>query len=558
MNFKKSLMALICAAFAINMQAQQPVAYNPYDENEAESCTSIMVGKKASTDGSVMTAHTCDSNYRTWLRMEKRKKYKAGETQPIYTGALHTEEPHDIRGLREKGRIPAIDGETFAFLNVAYPCMNEKQLAMGETTTVGKRSLKDTNGLFLIEELERIALERCSTARDAIRVIGSLAEEFGYGDNGECLTIADKNEVWHFEIYGTNSPKKDEPAEKGKKKKASKFDKPGALWVAQRIPDDHVGVSANIPRIGVVDFNDPDNFMYSSDLKERTLHMGLWDGKSEFKFYKMVSDEAKPFSVREYFIFNTLAPSLGLKYDADELPFSVKPDKKVSPEDMFALYRQTYDGTEFDQVKGMDVVVDRRVRQHNGEYINFKDTVCPVSTFMPNDLRALFNQIKPGSAPRFRTIAVIQCSYSHIIQLRDWLPDEIGGVVYFVFDNPAQTPRVPIYCGTTELPKGFEVCGQHRYREDAAIWSYRESNRIATINWDKTRHLIEPKVLDYEVIMMESAKKAEKEAEELIKQGKKEDAIKLLNEYTRRFEASTRNTWEELKADLWSIFARGL
>ncbi len=556
MSIRKHLLALLLIGLTTTLFAQS-APFNPYDENESESCTSIMVGKKASTDGSVMTAHTCDSNYRTWLTMEKRKRYQAGETQPVYWGALHTEEPHDIRGLKEKGRIPAIDGETFSFLNVAYPCLNEKQLAIGETTTVGKRELKDTTGLFLIEELERIALERCTTARQAIALIGALAEEFGYADNGECLTIADKNEVWHFEIYGTNTVKK-ESAEKGKKKKASKFDKPGALWVAQRIPDDHVGISANIPRIGVVDFNDPDNFMYASDLKERTIHMGLWDGTSEFKFYKMVSDEKKPFSVREYFVLNALAPSLGLKYDADELPFSVKPDKKVSPETMFALYRQTYDGTEFDQVKGMDVVVDRRVRQHNGEYINFKDTVCPVSTFMPNDLRALFNKIEPGVAPRFRTIAVIQCSYSHIIQLRDWLPDEIGGVAYFAFDNPAQTPRVPIYCGGTELPEGFDVCGQHRYREDAAIWSYRESNRIATINWDKTRHMIEPLVLDYEKIMMEECKKIETQAAELIKAGKKDEAIALLNQFTRLFEASTRSSWEGLKADLWTIFARSM
>ena len=222
MNLRKSLLTLLLAGFAVVAYAQ-PYAYNPYDENEAESCTSIMVGKKASTDGSVMTAHTCDSNYRTWLTMEKRKKYNAGDTQPIYWGALHTEEPHDPRGLKEKGRIPAKEGETYSFLNVAYPCLNEKQLAIGETTTVGKRSLKDTNGLFLIEELERIALERCTTAREAIRLIGSLAEEFGYADNGECLTIADKNEVWHFEIYGTNMPKKDAPAEKGKKKKPSKL-----------------------------------------------------------------------------------------------------------------------------------------------------------------------------------------------------------------------------------------------------------------------------------------------------------------------------------------------
>ena len=547
MNFKRTLLSLLVMGMASLLYAQ-PYAFNPADENDAESCTSIMVGKKASTDGSVMTAHTCDSNYRTWLTMEKRKQYKTGDTQPIYTGALHNEEPHDPRGKKEKGRIPAIDGETYRFLNVAYPCLNEKQLAIGETTTVGKRSLKDTSGLFLIEELERIALERCTTAREAIKLMGALAEEFGYGDNGECLTVADKNEVWHFEIYGTNMPKK---------KKPSKFDKPGALWVAQRIPDDHVGISANIPRISTVDFNDTENFMYASDLKERTMHMGLWDGKSEFKFYKIVSDD-KPFSVREYFVFNTLAPSLGLKYDAEELPFSIKPDKLVSPETMFALYRETYEGTEFDQVQGLEVEVARRVRQHNGEYLNFKDTVCPVSTFMPNDLRELFNKIKPGSAKKFRTIAVIQCSYSHIIQLRDWLPDEIGGIAYFAFDNPAQTPRVPIYSGATELPKGFDICGQHRYREDAAIWAYRETNRIATINWDKTRHLLEPLVLDYEKLMMEECKKVEADAAELIKQGKTDEAIKMLNEFTKKFEASTRNTWKELKRDLWPIFARGL
>ena len=158
MNLKRTLLSLFVMGMASLLYAQ-PYAYNPYDENEAESCTSIMVGKKASTDGSVMTAHTCDSNYRTWLTMEKRKQYKAGDTQPIFTGALHTEEPHDPRGLKEKGRIPAIDGETYRFLNVAYPCLNEKQLAIGETTTVGRRSLKDTAGLFLIEELERIVIK---------------------------------------------------------------------------------------------------------------------------------------------------------------------------------------------------------------------------------------------------------------------------------------------------------------------------------------------------------------------------------------------------------------
>lgn len=545
MKIKHLILAALFTSAAVPLHAQS-YPFNPYDEDYSTSCTSIMVGKDASTDGSVMTAHTCDSNYRTWLTMEQRKKHEAGEMEPVYWGRLHTEEPHDVRNLVKKGEIPAMEGQTYAFLNVAYPCMNEKQLAMGETTTEGRRELRNTDGLFQIEELQRIALERCSTAREAIRLIGSLAEEYGYGDYGECLTIADKNEVWHFEIYGT-----------GEVKQGSKFQKPGALWAAQRIPDDHVGISANIPRIGVIDFNNPDCFLYGATLKERLKDMGLWDGKSQFKFYKMVSD-VKPFSIREYFVFNKLAPSLGLKFDAEELPFSIKPDRKVSPEDMFALYRQTYDGTEFDQVKNLSVEVDRRVKVSDGVYRDYKDTVRPLSTFMPNDVRELLNSIKEGVAPRYRTIAAIQCSYSHIIQLRNWLPDEVGAVAYFAFDNPAQTPRIPIYCCETSLPDGFEVCGQHRYRKDAAIWSYRETNRIATINWEKTRHLIEPLVLDYQKLMMEECREVEKKAVELLKEGKREEAVEMLTKFTAMFEASARNSWERLKADLWTIFARSM
>lgn len=543
MNLKRFFLPALLLGFAATLSAQSyPV--NPFDENEAESCTSIMVGKKASTDGSVMTAHTCDSNYRTWLTMEKRKNYKATDFQPIYWGALHTEEPFDVRNKEEKGKIPAFDGQTYSFLNVAYPCLNEKQLAMGETTTTGRRSLRNRDGLFLVEELERIALERCTTARQAIKLIGALAEEYGFGDSGECLTIADKNEVWHLEMYGTGAVTK-------------KFPKPGCLWVAQRIPDDHVGISANIPRIGVVNFNDSENFMYASDLKERTKDMKLWDGKSEFKFYKIVSD-GKPFSIREFFVLSTLAPSLNLQLDADEIPFSVKPEKKVSPEDMFALYRQTYEGTEYDPVKNLKVPVQRRITNPDGTYNNYTDTICPVSPFMPGDMRNMLNRLQKDAAGYRRAIAVIQCSYSHVIQLRDWLPDEVGGVAYFSFDNPAQSPRIPIYCSETSLPKGFDVCGQHRYREDAAIWAYRETNRIATINWSKTRKLQESKIKYYEQKMMEEKGAVEEKAAKLVKENKRDEAIALLNDYTASFEASTRKTWEEIRRDMWNMFARGL
>ncbi len=535
MKFKRLILAAALFLTSLPLFSQVPFKYvNPDDSDFTESCTSIIVGKQASTDGSVMTAHTCDSNYRTWLEMVGRKTFKPGDTEPVLWGTLHTEEPWDQRNVTEKGRIPAPE-QTYAYLSTAYPCLNEKQLAIGETTIVGRRELVNEDGLFLIEELERIALQRCTTARDAVILVGKLAEQYGYGDSGECITIADKKEVWQLEIFGSGPGK------------------PSAIWVAQRIPDDHVGISANIPRISRVNFNDPANFLYSSDIKERCKKLGYWDGKEEFVFWK-INNGSKPFSYREFFVLNTLAPSLNLKYDSEELPFSVKPDKKVSARDIIALYRETYEGTEWDQTKNLSVEVTRRDRVR-GEY---KETVKPISNFMSNDMRALLNNLKPGVTERIRNIAVIQCSYSHIIQLRDWLPDEVGGIAYFSFDNPAQSPRIPIYSGTTHLPQSFSVCGQHRYRKDAAIWSFRETNRIATINWDRTRALVEPQIMRFEDLLFEMAPAVEERAANLIKEGKIDEAKKVLTQHTHDFASSAMRRWEELKAELWTIFARSM
>ncbi len=536
-----AVVSAVVMGLSLTSAQAQVIPYLPEDEPIKESCTSIVVGRLASDDGSVMTAHTCDANYRTWVTMEPRKVFANGKDE-IRWGLLHTEEPFDLRNTILKGSIPAPEGETFKFLNVAYPCMNEKQLAMGETTTDGKRELVNKDGLFQIEELERIALQRCSTARQAIALMGSLAEEYGYGDWGECLTVIDTKEAWLFEIYGSGKSGK----------------KPGALWAAQRIPDDHVCISANIPRIEVIDFKNPDKFMYASDLKERCKELGLWDGKSPFKFWPMVSSEKKNFSYREFFVLSTLAPDLGLKFEDDEMPFSVKPKEKVSAQKMFELYRQTYDGTDLDQVKDLKVEVKRRVRGEDGGMKTVTDTTAPISTFMTNDTRELLNMLKPGCAPRRRTIAVIQCSYSEIVKLRGWLPDEIGGVAYFAFDNPAQTPRVPIYAGQTKLPAGFDVCGQHRYRKDAAIWKFRETNRVATIGWDRTKDRVRKALAEYDQMLFEDTKALEEKAAKLIKEGKKEEAVELLNSYCSRLSASQQRTWEEMREEFWSIFARSM
>ncbi|MBQ5681211.1 MAG: C69 family dipeptidase, partial [Bacteroidaceae bacterium] len=277
-----------------------------------------MVGKQASTDGSVMTSHTCDSWYRTWISIEPAKDYPRDTIMSIYEGLMHTEHPKDMTGVKEKGSIPQVR-HTYRFLNTAYPCLNEKQLAMGETTISGRDTLQNKKGLFFIEELQRVALQRCTTARDAIRLMGSLIKEYGYADSGECLTIADQHEVWIFEVFG-EGPKNI-----------------GGVWAAQRIPDDEVAVSANISRIGKLNLDDTDYFMASDNVFSVAKELGLWDGKSEFSFWKAYSggnyfNEPKNYSVRELFIMQQLAPDANFTNDMEELPLSVKPKEKVSVE----------------------------------------------------------------------------------------------------------------------------------------------------------------------------------------------------------------------------------
>ena len=176
------LFALVCIFFS-------PL-FSQETELVGANCTSIMVGCKATTDGSVITSHTCDSKYRTWVTMEPAADHKPGTMHKVYKGTMHTETPKSMEGMTLAGEIPEAP-HTYAYMNTAYPCLNEKQLAIGESTFSGPDTLVNPNGMFLIEELERIALQRCDNARDAIRTIGAMIAQYGYGDGGECITIAD-------------------------------------------------------------------------------------------------------------------------------------------------------------------------------------------------------------------------------------------------------------------------------------------------------------------------------------------------------------------------------
>ncbi|MCD8135858.1 MAG: C69 family dipeptidase, partial [Parabacteroides gordonii] len=180
--------------------------------------------------------------------------------------------------------------------------------------------------------------------------------------------------------------------------------------------------------------------------------IGCWDGKEPFRFWKAYSGgnyfgELKSYSLREFFILNKLAPSLHLSYDSEGLPLSVKPDKAVSVTDVMALLRETYEGTEWDVTKNLKVLAKKKDSQE-------KDSITSASAnpWMTTDMINMLNGVKEGTVTRNRLVAVPQCSYSHVIQLRSWLPDAIGGIAWMSFDNPGQSPRFPIFAGSTALP----------------------------------------------------------------------------------------------------------
>lgn len=172
---------------------------------------------------------------------------------------------------------------------------------------------------------------------------------------------------------------------------------------------------------------------------------------------------------------------------------SVKPDKPVAATDVMELLRATYEGTDWDTTKNLKILAKKKDSAE-------KDSVTSpaANPWMTTDMINMLNAVKGGTVDRNRLVAVPQCSYSHVIQLRNWLPDAVGGVAWLSFDNPGQSPRIPIFSGSTALPPSFGICGQHRHRKDAAIWSFREANKLATVRWGLTKEKIQTAITHFE------------------------------------------------------------
>ena len=169
----------------------------------------------------------------------------------------------------------------------------------------------------------------------------------------------------------------------------------------------------------------------------------------------------------------------------------------------------------------------------------------------------LFNALQKGAVTANRNVAVPQCAYSTVIQLRDWLPDAVGGVCWFGMDNPGQSPRVPIFCGTTDLPEMFKICGNHRYRLDAALWHYRQANKLATVRWGNARKILEKNLLHFERKGLEELPMVEQRYAELVKSQGEEAAKAYLTDYTKDFIGATLLRWDEMTAKYWNDYRFG-
>ncbi|PLX10716.1 MAG: peptidase C69, partial [Marinilabiliales bacterium] len=418
----KKLLLILSLVFTVNAFAQDK---SDWKGGVPEGCTSITVGKKASADGSVMTSHTDDSHRtRSWMDIQPGQTHKSGETVKMYKRESCNDFAMPTYKHTEIGTIPQIE-KTFAYVNTAYPCMNEKQLAIGESTFGGRDTLQSDNGLIDCQRLCKLMLERCSNAREAIQMADELTQKYGWIDYGECLTIADKSEVWHFEIVGPG---------KGKK---------GAIWVAQRVPDDHIAVNANASTIKEIDLKNKDYFMASKNIFDVAKENKWWNpDKEPFRFcYAYAPKSRKSIAARrrEWRVFDLLAPSLHLDPNDENYPFSVKPDKPVSLQNMVDVFKDYYEGTPYDMTQNI-TTTDK----------DGKTIISPLANpFMPYDQLGLHNvnggwfhtDKKTGHIDFLgeRTIARWYTMYGTILQCRDWLPDEVGGVLWLAQDNIASS-----------------------------------------------------------------------------------------------------------------------
>jgi dipeptidase len=461
----------------------------PAAEKAPEGCTVIGVGRLASADGSVITSHTdCCSECR--IQVIPGKTYPKGSLAPVHWGMVYFGAGDDRKALplgnfgKVIGHIPQVE-RTFTYFHTGYSQMNERQLAIGESTC-SQRSELDvgfvegiTRQIMTIEQAQVFALERCTSAREAVKLIGNLMETYGFLPScggSEALCIADPRELWEMEILGVGPKWKPESG------------KPGAIWAARRVPDDHVVVIANHFRLREIDPRDEDTLV-SPNYMQEAVDRGWYDpaGGRPFNWQEAYCPLIREGNLsRMWLIYSTIAPSLkawprrslrdpagpGTLYaqpieGAEFYPFSVQPEKKLSVEDVIAFQRSVFEDTIYDMTWDPAWMVPGA---------GGKSEKSPMATpFLPAEMEKILR------IRHHRTIATQ--GYGMVAQLRSWLPDAVGGIYWFYVDNPYVSAYVPVYAGATDVSPCYKMYDFNEFSEDSARWAVDFVEKLMLLRW---------------------------------------------------------------------------
>ncbi len=523
-----------------------------YLAKQASSCTIIAVGKKASNDGSVIVSHTdCGDNSR--FKVMQGRKFSKGSLAPVYWGLQDVRQPLDSMG-KIIGYIPQVE-QTYTYIRSAYSHINEFQLAIGESTMSQREELKikreESKQIITIEQAQIFALERCKTAREALELITKLLDTYGFlpscVDESEILAIADPNEVWILEVFSVG------PGwEPGK-------GKPGAIWAAQRLPDDHATIIANWSIIKEINIKDKANFMASSNYMSAGIERGWYDPASgkPFVWQDVYSPLPREWATsRLWMFYSKYAPGIkdmpdrALKSPFDTqnpyiqyveplslYPFSCIPAEKISVQDVMAMQRSTFDGTIYDMSKHPAYFIPDG--KGGMKYSNM------ATPFPTRNLRELL-----GITWR-RNVA--RGGYGMVAQLRSWLPNEIGGVYWVYLDNQAVGPYLPVYCGVQQMPESYAIFDPDQFDDASAKWTYDEVDNLLYLNWQEGF-----KIVKAEQAALEESFYSEMGLEtDTFQAMLKEDRLKALQAITAKVEErATRNveTYRKLRKTLLTKF----
>jgi dipeptidase len=523
------IILLLCILVGYNTAGENS-SFGNYT-NRSDGCTTVTVGKSASFDGSVMTSHTMDGHQdRVWIDIVPAKNHPVGAMKTVMKRIEIDTTAMPSHLWQPAGEIPEA-AHTFGYINTTVRCMNDQQFAMGESTFGGRESLRSEDGLIQYETLSELLIERCRTAREAIKVADQLTKKYGWASWGEVFTFADPKEVWHFEIIGPG---------KGKI---------GAIWVGQRVPDGHVSVDANASRIRQIDLDNPDMFMASENIFQVAQDSGWWNpDKGPFEFCYAYDPEGRDSFAsrrREWRALALLAPSLDLKPNAENYPFSVVPDTLVTLDKMVQIFQDYYEGTDFNPVKN--------ITWQNPE--SKKHEISPLANpFMPYDMLPLFNVNGGWGWRGERTIARWYTQYATIIQCRDWLPDPLGGVVWLALENVATAVYTPVYSANTDLPESYKVPGRLTgYTRDSAWWAFNRLSTLAAQRWGDMRKDVEAVWKPMQNALFQNQGKIETEALAKFKNDQ-DAAIKFLTDYSmKQAENAVDKAWK-LGDFLWTKY----